>query len=73
MLTVYLKMRFFTFKDAPHLPPNTAAVSGSDPEWSNGGVTMTTEQYFNEDGKQLDGKSVRLFIPTSKIDHAITE
>ena len=73
MVTVYLKMRFFTFKDAPHLPPNTSVVSGSEAEWANGGITLTAEKFFNDDGKALDGKPVRMFIPTSKIDHAVTE
>lgn len=71
MVTVYLKTPLFIFKSAPHLPPATAAVRGSEARREGGGVQLVVEQYLDEDGRVLDGSPLELFVPNAKIDHVV--
>jgi len=74
-ITVFLKTPLFTFRrgGASHVPPATAALRGKLTDQTRGGFTVEVEAFLNDRGEPLDGPSLTLVIPLSKVDHAHLE
>ena len=78
-VTVYLKHPLFSLRGEKDPMPNGAVViEGSLLEAPKGGICLKAERYFSvekspigafEELKELEGPSLDLFLPTSKIDH----
>ena len=74
---IYLKTMLFSIKTNRHdsqshkdpIPPTTMILEGEIIEKGNGGFVIDVTAYYSEQHKQLEAPAMKLFIPTSKIDH----
>ena len=66
---VFLRAPLFTTRTAGHIPRKAMILDGEIQEQGNGGITIQIQAWRDEDGSQLKGDSLQLFIPNSKVDH----
>lgn len=68
---VYLRQALFTVPGAPHLPASAAILEGHTDEVSLDALRLQVESWADEKGRSLEGASVDLVLPASKIDHVV--
>lgn len=68
---VFLSTPLYTVRGQDHLPHDTLIVEGNVKEMVGGGMVLAASQYWGRDGASLPGKPCSLYLPASKIDHAL--
>ncbi len=66
---VFLRSPLFTTREGGHLPRKAMILDGSIQETSGGGVRLNVRTWSDDQGQELTGEAMTLFIPNSKIDH----
>jgi len=71
-LTLYLRTALFSPNTAePHLPPGVAIIQATVVERGSGGILIDATAFHDTRGQEIEGKAHRLFVPWSKVDHAV--
>ncbi|MCB9746082.1 MAG: hypothetical protein H6740_26135 [Alphaproteobacteria bacterium] len=72
-LTVYLKTPLFVVTDgrSRHAPADATVLTGQQIERGEGGITLHVESWQDGRGRALEAEPATLFLPLSKIDHAL--
>jgi len=71
-VTIYLRTSLFSIAgDNSHMPNGVMVLEGSVADRPSGGLVIEVTKYIDGKGRDLDGKPMKLYLPTAKIDHAI--
>jgi hypothetical protein len=71
-VTAFLTTPLFAFERAQtHAPANAVGITGDLVRVEAGGYLIRVQEFRDATGRQLDGKPVTLFVPTSKLDHVL--
>lgn len=69
---VFLRTPLFVPRGGKHVPSGAMVLSGQRIDDSpSGGWLVAVTEWADASGKSLKGPSVSVFVPHSKIDHAI--
>jgi hypothetical protein len=70
-LRIYLRSPLFAVRKSPHLPPTAVILEGQVVARGDGGLTVRVSAWADEQGQPLPGAGQLIFLPISKIDHAV--
>ncbi len=71
-IKVFLRTPLFTTSSTNgHIPKGTFVLTGALIEQGRGGLLLAVEAYGAADGRPLKGTPQRVFLPLSKVDHAL--
>ena len=73
-VTIYLRAPLFVPEKGSSTPKHAMVLGGTLVESTlSGGLTIHVSRWADQRGRALDGAEATLFLPMSKIDHAISE
>lgn len=68
---VFLRQQLFTLPGTEHVPSAAVILEGTLGEATQLGAVIAVEAFFDDRGRALEAKPVRLVVPAGKIDHVL--
>jgi hypothetical protein len=70
-LRIYLRAPLFATRKDPHVPPTAVILDGQVVARGDGALTVRVHAWADVNGLPLPGSGQLVFLPISKIDHAV--
>jgi hypothetical protein len=72
-VVIYLRTALFTYGgDVGHVPAGATVIEGRIlDEKAAGGALVETRGFYDDRGKKLGDKQVRIILPWAKVDHVL--